>query len=56
MGTRGPKPEVVLKLSADERVELDAAIVEGKATKAELHVQFGEPHGISYRAFCTYAA
>ena len=56
VGERGPKSNVVKRLSNEQRGELDEAIVEGRATKTELFERFGEPHGISYSAFCNYAA
>lgn len=55
MGERGPKPNIVQLLTPDERAALDEAIVDGRATKEDLHRRFAEGHGVSYRAFCTYA-
>lgn len=55
MGERGPKCEIVQKLSPEERRELDEAVIEGATTKAELHTRFGKPHAIAYRSFCYYA-
>ena len=55
VGERGPKPDIVQKLSPEERRALDQAIIEGAETKADLHKRFAERHGIAYRSFCTYA-
>lgn len=55
MGERGPKSSVLQVLTPEERAELDGALVEGKASKAELFEQFGKAKGLAYRSFCRYA-
>ena len=56
MGERGPKPDIVKWLTPGQRAELDEAIVEGRQTKTDLYERFGRPQGVSYSAFCNYAA
>ncbi len=55
MGERGPRPDIVTKLTPEDRKRLDEAIIEGAESKTILHERFAKPHDISYRTFCTYA-
>jgi hypothetical protein len=55
VGERGPKPQIIVNLTPEDRAELDEAIIDGRATKTELYERYKDRCGVAYQTFCNYA-